>query len=194
MGRPKAQLEFGEVSLLERVHHRLRAVVRETIVVAAEAQSVPSMRDCAIIRDEMEFAGPLAGIALGLTEARRRGWQMAYVTSCDVPFLQPDFISALVAATDGYDVAVPFDEHHVYPLAAVYKTHVSDAAKQLLESGARRPRDLFDRVKTRRVPTSELDVADRGLHSLINVNTPADYRAALRQADLPIPEWLPPLE
>jgi molybdopterin-guanine dinucleotide biosynthesis protein A len=109
--------------------------------------------------------------------------EAAFVTSCDVPLLAPDFVRKMIAALADAEVAVPIDEeggrtfHH--PLAAVYRTCVLPAVEQLLAEDRLRLVSLFDAVATRRVSVGALD---RDSGTLLNVNTPADYAAALSQA------------
>ena len=54
----------------------------------------------------------------------------------------------------------------------------------LLESGKRRPLFLFDQITTVTVATQDLLFADPELSSLMNLNQPDDYLAALQRAGL----------
>src|SRR5688572_12132394 len=91
MGRPKAWLPFLGESMLSRVVRLLRQVVDPVVVVAAPGQKLPPLRaEVTVIRDKHEGKGPLAGIAAGL-HALAGKVDAAYVSSCDVPLLQPAF-------------------------------------------------------------------------------------------------------
>src|SRR5690242_19240072 len=92
MGRPKAWLPFGGEFMLQRVVRILRGVVDPVAVIAAPGQDVPPLpKDVGIIRDEIEGKGPLAGLAAGLA-ALEGGVDVTYLSSCDVPFLKPEFV------------------------------------------------------------------------------------------------------
>src|SRR5687768_16584841 len=96
MGRPKAWLPFGNELMLPRVARLLGEAVSPLVVVAAPDQEVPPMSaDIAIVRDEEKGRGPLQGLRAGL-EALEGKVDAAYLSSCDVPFLQPTFVRLLI--------------------------------------------------------------------------------------------------
>src|SRR5579872_1061166 len=89
MSRPKAWLPFGDELMLPRVVRLLRSVVEPVVIVAAPGQDLPALPvDVAIVRDARPGRGPLQGLAAGL-EALASKADAAYLSSCDVPFLQP---------------------------------------------------------------------------------------------------------
>ena len=73
---------------------------------------------------------------------------------------------------------------YYHPLTAVYRTSVLPNAESLLSAGRVRPAFLFDQVRTRRVTANELADVDPELESVMNVNSPTDYMAALERAGL----------
>src|SRR5215216_3969334 len=96
MGRPKAWLPFGDEVLLQRVVRILSAVVDPIVVVAAPDQELPSLPPATLIaRDDREYLGPLNGLATGLSALRGRA-DVAYLSSCDVPFLRAAFVQRVV--------------------------------------------------------------------------------------------------
>lgn len=193
MGRSKADLVFGSETLLERVVRILQEVVDHVVVVAAADQTLPDLgENVTSAQDSVEFGGPLLGLETGLraVEELPQDFSGAYVTSCDTPFLQPDFVKELIRQIEKYDVAVPKDEKYFHTLAAAYRISLRTSVSKLIEQGERRPRALFPLCNTLAIPTSSLTSVDPQLRSLVNLNTPADYRAALESAELAIPSWL----
>src|SRR5437667_11640513 len=96
MGRPKAWLPFAGEAMLTRVVRLLGQAVQPIVVVAAPGQDVPPVPPhVAVVRDEEKGRGPLQGLAAGL-EALRGQAEAAYLSSCDVPFLQPAFVRRLI--------------------------------------------------------------------------------------------------
>ena len=85
-------------------------------------------------------------------------------------------------------MAVPRDSQWYHPLAAVYQRRVLPEIDALLSRGERRPRALFGCVNTLEVATADLLDVDPELATLVNLNTPADYVAALQQCGLPTPD------
>jgi molybdopterin-guanine dinucleotide biosynthesis protein A len=88
----------------------------------------------------------------------------------------------MIAELDDHDIAVPTDGPFHHPLAAVYRTSVTQVIGKLLAADQLRPVFLFDRVATCRVPVSELTAVDPRLDTLKNLNRPEDYLAALDEA------------
>ena len=185
MGTSKAMLPFGPETMLQRVVRLLGTVVSPIVVVAAEAQPLPELPEGTLVtRDEREARGPLEGIRAGL-KALPAHVDAAYITSCDVPLLVPGFVQQMIALAEGYDIAVTEIDGFAHPLSAIYRRAALPHAEALLENDQLRVSHLFTRVRTRRVPASELTVADPELQTLQNLNTKEDYAAALAKAGLP---------
>lgn len=180
MGRPKAWLPFGDELMLPRVVRLLGEVVSPIAVVAAPGQETPLLRpEIGIVRDPEPGRGPLQGLAAGLEALRGRA-DAAYVSSCDVPFLQPAFVRRLIELLGDFAICVPEVGGYRHPLAAVYRIDVADIAKRLLAEDRLRPAFLFEEMATRIVLSDEIADVDPTFQSLRNLNTPDDYEAALR--------------
>ena len=191
MGRSKADLPFGNETLLQRVVGRLQTVVEPVAVVAAVEQPLPRLRGPVLVtRDSAPNLGPLAGIAAGLEALAKANMATAFVTACDVPFLNPGLVRFLLSQSQDYDIVVPRDDEHHHPLTAVYRVHLYEEIADMLSVGMRRPVQLFDKVRTKTVELSELQGFDPELQSFTNMNAPPDYRAALQKVGLPIPDWV----
>ena len=163
MGQPKHSLPIGDELLLQRVCRILAEIVSPIIVVAAVDQDLPPLPDSIrIVRDEFDSLGPLAGIATGLA-ALQADCDSAFVTSCDVPLLKPEFVRAIIEKLGSHDVAVPSDGKYDHVLAAAYRTNLGLTARELLTAGQRRPLRLIE-----------------SSNSLRNANTQEEYEAILK--------------
>ncbi len=188
MGRPKVMLPFGPESMLQRVVRLVGAVGEPVVVVASPGQDLPRLPSTTgVVCDRWPDRGPLEGIRAGL-EALGEQAEAAYVTGCDVPLLVPGFVRRMIELSAGFDVAVPHVDGYDEPLAAVYRTSVLAHVEALLAADRLRPAFLFERVRTRRIMADELTDVDPGLESLANVNSPADYLAALARAGFEAPD------
>lgn len=184
MGTSKAMLPFGPETMLQRVVRLLSGVIVPIVAVAAREQELPKLPAGLIVaRDEREQRGPLEGLRAGL-KALPQSADAAYVTSCDVPLLVPAFVTRMIELVQGYDIAVMEIEGFPHPLSAVYRASVLPEVEALLGKDKLRPVFLFDAVRTRRVRPEEMQSVDPELKTLRNLNTPEDYQAALRAADL----------
>jgi molybdenum cofactor guanylyltransferase len=185
MGTSKAALRFGRATLLARVIGAVSKAARPIVVVAAPRQRLPPLpRHARVLRDPVRGRGPLQGLAVALAALAPQS-DRAFVTGTDAPFLHPAFVRRMFALADGHDAAVVEEDGHVHPLAAVYATRLHREAEALLAAGRLRTSLLLEHGATRRVTRAELladpelRAADPELRSLLNVNTPEDYRAAL---------------
>jgi molybdenum cofactor guanylyltransferase len=182
MGKPKAALSFGGETMLQRVVRLLQEVVEPIIVVAAPCQDVPSIpQNVILVRDEVKDRGPLQGLAAGLTALSGLAGA-AYVTSCDVPFLQAGFVRRMIELLGDQMICVPDVNGYQHPLAAVYRIEVLQAVKELLQMDRLRPVFLFAEVPTRVVKEAELVDVDPTFQTLRNLNTPEEYASALRES------------
>jgi molybdopterin-guanine dinucleotide biosynthesis protein A len=181
MGTPKALLPFGPETMLQRVVRILEDVVSPIVVVAAADQTLPKLApDVIVTRDEREGRGPLEGLRAGL-KALPIDVECSYVTSCDVPLIEPGFIRQMLEFARGYDIAVVEIDGFAHPLSAVYRRTVLPYVEELLAANRLRPAFLFDEVRTRRVRPEQI-TADPELRTLRNLNTREDYQQALADA------------
>lgn len=184
MGQSKAWLPFGNELLLQRVVRRLSEVASPIVVVRAPGQDLPALPpETLVTEDAVEGRGPMQGIAMGLA-ALEHAVDVAFVSSTDAPFVDPALVRLLYALrTASYDIVVPhaFGRHH--PLAAIYAVNVLREAERMLSENQLRVMDLLGRVRTLVVGEEQLAAVDPRLLALSNVNTPADYQAALAEVD-----------
>jgi molybdenum cofactor guanylyltransferase len=191
MGRPKAELEWHGSTLLRRTLGVLaRSVDGPLLVVRAAGQSLPELpAQVDIVEDPEEGLGPLQGIAAGLAALAGRA-QTAFVCSTDLPFLHPAFVRRVLSAlTDDLDVVLPIARGYPQPLAAAYRVSLAPLVTELVAAGDRRPAFLFrhERCRALRIDDAALledpvlAAADPLLDSVVNVNSPDDYRAARSQ-------------
>jgi molybdopterin-guanine dinucleotide biosynthesis protein A len=184
MGRPKAWLPFAGETLLARAVRLMHEAVSPVVVVAAPDQDLPPLpAEVRIVRDEERGRGPLQGLAAGLAALKGLA-DVAFVSSCDVPFLRPAFVKRMIELLGSHQICVPRVGEHHHPLAAVYRVDVLGAVGDLLKQNRLRPVFLFDAVPTRVVEAQELSDVDPMFESLRNLNTPEDYEQALRDAGI----------
>jgi len=183
MGTAKALLPFGPETMLQRVVRILGRLVSPIVVVAAAGQVLPPLPPGTIVtEDEQPGRGPLEGLRAGL-KAMPPDVEAAYVTSCDVPLLEPGFVTRMLDLAHGHDVAVMEIDGFPHPLSGVYRRATLPHVEDLLAHDRLRPVFLYERVRTRKVTPEEM-TADPELRTLRNLNTPEDYERALRDAGL----------
>jgi molybdopterin-guanine dinucleotide biosynthesis protein A len=183
MGRPKASLPFGDEMLLQRVVRILATVVDPIVVVAAPEQPLPALPErIIVVRDAREYLGPLNGLAEGLTALVGQA-EVAYLSSCDVPFLRPGFVRHVLERMGDASVCLPEIGGFRHPLAAAYRIDALPVVRSLLDAGRLRPVYVTELVTTQILSAEDFADVDPDLSSLRNLNTPEEYEAALREID-----------
>ena len=187
MGSPKAALEWHGSTLLRRVTGIVgRAVGGPVIVVRAPGQPLPALGpDVEVTEDPVEGRGPLQGLAAGLAALGDRA-EAAFLSSTDVPLLHPYFVARVLAAMDeDSDVVLPVARGYPQPLAAAYRLSLLPTIEELLAADRLKPAFLFETCRVKRLADedllsgSRLSALDPALDSVLNLNEPADYQAAL---------------
>lgn len=183
MQHPKAWLPFGGEALLQRVVRIVAEQAAPVVVVAARDQSLPPLPgDVEVIRDDIPDRGPLEGLI--------RGWgalgedvELAFATAVDAPFLARGWIDRLVDRIGDADLAIPRVDGILQPLSALYRPgRVRGVASTALALGRSSLVDLVGQLRSREVGADELRDVDPDLSTLTNLNTPAEYVAALERA------------
>lgn len=179
MGSPKAALDWHGSTLLRRVTWILARSVSPgpVVVVRAAGQALPAVgAGVEVVDDERPDRGPLQGLAAGLAAVDDRA-SVAYVSSVDVPLLDPAFVRAVVACAleAEVDAAVPEVDDRRHPLAAAYRVSVRGVVEELLSEDRLALGALLDRCRLRVLAGAELPAP----WSLTNLNEPGDYERAL---------------
>jgi molybdopterin-guanine dinucleotide biosynthesis protein A len=177
MGRPKALLPIGPVTMLEHVVGRVAQATDRVVIVAAGRQELPHV-SVEVVRDKREGRGPLEGLWAGL-KCLEGAADLVYLSSCDVPFLKPAFIRRMIQLASEHEVCVPRVDGLYHPLAAVYRRDVQVVLEKLLSQDRLRASELIESVRARLVEPGELIDVDPTLESLQNINTPQEYLAAV---------------
>ena len=168
MGRDKAFLEIGGQPLWRRQMEKLRQLSPEQIMVSGPPRNEWS--DCEVIPDEVENAGPLAGVAAALEKCTT---SHLVVLAVDLPIMTVDFLQLLLALCGENRGAVPRNADDFEPLAAVYPASCAFLANAALRSGD------FSLQSFVRRGTSEKWLVERKISAVeaplfTNLNTPAD--------------------
>jgi len=129
-----------------------------------------------VIPDEIgSFAGPLAGLHRGLSEARH---ELVATVPCDSPFLPHDLIVRLRAAMDskGSDIAVAKTGAQPHPVFCLCRRSVLPGLGDFLAGGGRKIDAWYAKLKVVEVPFDDQPDA------FSNINTEEELRALERGA------------
>lgn len=184
MGRDKALLDLGGRPMIARVAERLGQACAEVLVVDREPGRYAFL-GLPVVPDRRPGFGALSGLHAGLLALRR---PFGLFVACDMPFLRPPLLRylaalATTAAAAAWDAVVPRRGGRPEPLLAVYGRHLLPVVEDILAGGGGPLRRVLEApgVRVRWVEEQALRRFDPELVSLVNVNTPEDYRQALRR-------------
>lgn len=152
----KALAELAGTPMIRRVADRIAGVV-DAVIVNCRAEQVPGIRQAMegyplSVRtavDPEPDRGPMAGIMTGLrgVQSLADSETPAFVIACDMPFVDPDFVTYLFDCVEGYEAAVPrLDDQWFQTTHAVYRSGpMVDACERALERNERKILEpLFD--------------------------------------------------
>jgi len=175
MGRDKAALPWGNTDFLHVILHKLSSVCSELIAVTNNP-APPHIPGVRFVSDIISGRGPLSGIHAGLYYSSS---SIAFVTACDMPFLQPKAVSWLFSQVQDWDAAVPVSDDLMEPLFACYSKACIPFIENLLRQDIRKTQKLLPLIRCRNISYNDLRPFDTNLRFLRNINSPKDYQALL---------------
>jgi molybdopterin-guanine dinucleotide biosynthesis protein A len=173
-GRPKALIEVGGRSIIERVLAALIPAVDEVLVVT-NTPELYAFLGLPMVGDVYPDHGSLGGIYSGLKAA---AGQAALTVACDMPFLHPEIVKLVAERAGEGDVVIPRVGRQLETMHAAYGKACLPHIEARLEAGRLKIVDFFDKVRV--VEIAEADVArfrDPQI-AFMNVNAPDELERA----------------
>jgi len=150
---------------------RLAPQVDEVLINANQNIDTYAAFGHRVIPDEIGgYAGPLAGLHRGLSEAVH---ELVATVPCDSPFLPLDLVARLRAAMDleNAELAVARTGEQLHPVFCVCRTTVLQRLTAFLESGGRKIDAWYSALRVVKVPFDDQPDA------FSNINTESELRA-----------------
>ncbi|MEW6408559.1 MAG: molybdenum cofactor guanylyltransferase [Nitrospirota bacterium] len=175
----KAFLEVNGEIIIERTIRIFNELFDEVIIVTNTPELFIKYR-IKLVGDLFNLRGPLTGIFSGLLNARGN---FCFVVACDMPFINKELMSYMIANTGDYDAVVPRIGKAIEPLHAIYSRECLHAMEQsLLVNQTPRQRSLtefLNRCNVRFIEEDEIERFDPSKRSFVNLNTPDDLEMAM---------------
>lgn len=172
MGCNKAFLKYGGTTFIERQIAALRKIFGEIILSANDAQLYAGLK-IPVVPDVAPGKGPLSGICAGLMRATSFH---SFVIACDMPFMNEKVILYLKELAGSYDAVVPQTSRGLEPMHAFYSKNCIQPMRRCIEEGRLRIIDFFPEVRVKIVDEKEFQGLDDAIRSLVNLNTPEEYK------------------
>jgi molybdopterin-guanine dinucleotide biosynthesis protein A len=163
-------------TLLEHTVGLVAQLCDDVVVVLNDAEQWPGL-PARSVPDIYPDGGALGGIYAGLLAAKH---SYALAVACDMPFLNPNLLGAMLAGRRDYDVLVPRslepgstrNQLGVESLHAIYGKGCLEPMRATLESGRRQIAAFFPQVRIAYLEPEETRRYDPAGRSFMNVNTP----------------------
>jgi len=179
MGQDKALIPFLGQPLIQRVMERV-VMLADEILVTTNNPDAFGFLQVPLVADVIPGTGALGGLYTALHAA---GHPLVAVVACDMPFVNPQILSAARSLLEetGVDVAIARTEDGFEPFHAVYRREVCLAAVGLaLAAGERKLISWFPAVQVALLPPEIITRFDPQHLAFWNLNTPQE----LAQAEL----------
>lgn len=139
--------------------------VTENIVIVANDKTYEKF-GYPVIPDKVKKAGPLAGMAAGMSAA---DWGKSWILACDAPSIQPDLLNRLRVAMGNRMAAVPRYNGRLYPLSAFYDHDILPVLEKYLAQGELKLTTLVEGIDS-----VIFDASNYAPVNFMNINSPKD--------------------
>jgi molybdopterin-guanine dinucleotide biosynthesis protein A len=181
-GSPKALVEVGGRSMLQRIVDEQRKVLSATALVGSANWNVGAW-GLPVLSDILAANGPISGIHAALVWARTNGAAGACVNACDAPFVEQALFECLIGSSATSDAVVPRTRNpdRAQPLFGWFSCRCIAAIEGAARDGDHALHRLLDRLeRVTFLAAEDLPLRRPSTMVFLNVNTPVDLHAARR--------------
>jgi molybdopterin-guanine dinucleotide biosynthesis protein A len=171
-GTDKGLVELGGKPMVAHVLARLAPQVGSVLINANQNRDRYAQFGCPVVADAVGgYAGPLAGLHAGMTEATTR---FVVTVPCDSPFLPTDLVARLATAIarDNVQLAVAKTLDQPHPVFALVSRDVLPHLASYLHGGGRKIDAWYATLRVTLVPFDDCQDAFR------NINTADELASA----------------
>ena len=172
-GNPKALIELGGRSIVERVVAALTPAVDDMLVVT-NTPELYAFLGLPMVADVYPDHGSLGGIYSGL----RAAGEVAFTVACDMPFLHPEIVRLVVARAGEGDVVIPRVGEQLETMHAAYGKACLPPIEERLRAGRLKIVGFFDDVRVVEIGAAEVARFRNPEIAFMNVNTPDELERA----------------
>ena len=172
-GNPKALIELGGRSIVERVVAALTPAVDDVLVVTNTPELYAFLR-LPMVADVYPDHGSLGGIYSGL----RAAGEIAFTVACDMPFLHPEVVRLVVERAGEGDVVIPRVGEQLETMHAAYSQTCLPPIEARLRAGRLKIVGFFDDVRVVEIGAAEVARFRDPAIAFMNVNTPDELERA----------------
>ena len=162
----KAFAEIGGRPVINIIIDKFSRLFDETIIISNEPQLYEQL-GLDIYPDVYPRMGPVSGIHSGLYHAH---YDAAFVSGCDVPFINMELVEYMINNLGDYDSVVPEIDSYLQPLSAVYSRKCLPVLTACLENNKVKLIRIFEELNAKVLPRYELEKFGIVEEIFLNVN------------------------
>ncbi|MGD0280438.1 MAG: molybdenum cofactor guanylyltransferase [Smithella sp.] len=172
MGVNNASPEIDSIRLIEKTLNIYRQIFNEIIIVTNDPLAYIEYADAAIVTDIYQGKDPLGGIYTGLFYAKN---SYAFVSACDMPLLNRDFILYMIDQTGRYDIVIPELPKGFQTLHAIYSRNCLLGMKRMIDTTNELKITGFSKeVRILSITEEKIKPFEKDGRIFLNNNTPED--------------------
>ncbi|MCA9924746.1 MAG: molybdenum cofactor guanylyltransferase, partial [Anaerolineales bacterium] len=183
MGTDKSFIPFGGKPLIEHIIKRVRPLADELILITNKPDAYRYLK-LPIFGDIYPEHGPLAGIHTAVTHATH---PHTLIVACDMPWLNPDLLTYMIAQRKSADIIVPRWGKFPEPLHAIYSKACLPAIEENLKAKRLKIIGFYGKVAVKFIETDVIQQFDANGRSFANINTSEDLERERLNQTAPTP-------
>ena len=170
MGTNKAFLKVGGERLIDRTSRIFKELFDEVMLVTNSPLDYID-HNCVIATDIIKDKGAMGGFYTGLFFT---SGEHAFISACDMPFLNKAFIMHMMECVHGYDIVVPRSADGLQPLHAIYSKRCIPSIKKVIAADNLKITSFYRGLKILEITEDIIKSFDPEAKMFINVNTRSD--------------------
>ena len=170
-GTNKALIRVDGKCILDRIYDVFSDLFEEIILVTNDPIQYLEW-NLNVVTDLFPFRSSLTGIHTGLFYMTT---PFAFFAACDIPFLKKGLVETILNHIEpGVDIVIPETSKGFEPLCSVYSKKCLKPIEQQLVKQELKIRQVFQKVRVKKLPENILRQNDPDLVSFYNINTHDD--------------------
>ncbi|HNZ11189.1 MAG TPA: molybdenum cofactor guanylyltransferase [Smithellaceae bacterium] len=175
MGIDKAFIEINGRRMIDKTLEIYQQLFSEILIVTNDPLPYLEFTRAAIVTDIYKGKGPLGGIYTGLFYSNK---PYSFVSACDMPYLNKDFIEYLAGLSGKHDVIVPKLTEGYQPLHAIYSRNCLPSIKRLLMLDKLKITGFYRDMRVLEIAQEQILPFNKDGRLFQNLNTPRDVDEA----------------
>jgi len=170
MGTNKAFMEIEGERLIVRTVRLFKELFEDVMIVTNAPLEYLDL-GVQLVTDIYKGKGSLGGIYTGLFFATS---EHAFVAPCDMPFLNQDFIAAMIRKTANHDIVVPELPAGLQPLHAIYSRRCLPVIKKCITTDQLKITSFYKGFHILSLDEKIIRPFDPEGRMFLNINAPED--------------------